>query len=103
MANIEQTCRFDRFQELIPRILRAEPQRFEIADGPVVEAGQNVPVFNILALAALNGWPMWRASLYLAEYARYIKATPFGHDFPVMRALLRHDEEKPVSDVVTFH
>lgn len=98
-----ETSRFDRFQELIPRILCAEPQSFEITDGPLVAAGQNVPVFNILALATLNDWPIWRASLYLAEYARYIKATPFGHDLPVIRALLRHDEEKPVSAVVKFH
>lgn len=102
-AGLYETPRFERFQALIPRVYSYfEPQGFEIQDGPRCEVGQKQDIFRILALAALADWPIWRASLYFAEHARYVKSTPYGHDLPELRALLCHNEEAPVSSVVRF-
>jgi len=103
MHSLQETPRFNRFQQLLPRVyINVVPKGFSVKGGPVYQAGQNDSSFLILALACMADWQVWRAELYFAERARHVKATPFGHDFPELRALLRHDELKPVSEVVKF-
>ena len=101
----QKAARFEFFQRVMPRRyleIEIEQQGFEIVGGPRFEAGQNQACCLILMAGFMHDWQIWRVSIYFAEYAKYVKATPFGHDFPELRALLRHKESKLVSEVVRF-